>query len=113
MVGDSATSNKFETIEAPVTNRTKSLETQAHLHTTLNKSRDERTVTTTPSDTTCNGRGSLETVNGLSIKGHMHCIIFSDTRHFTRIEIIYGRRLQDFEEVRNPKGARNESYLVA
>ena len=44
MVGDSEASNKFETLEAPVTNRTKSLETQAHLHTTLNKSRDERTV---------------------------------------------------------------------
>ena len=48
MVGDSEASNKFETLEAPVTNRTKSLETQAHLHTTLNKSRDERTVVNGP-----------------------------------------------------------------
>jgi len=111
MAGDSATSNKFETIEAPVTNRTKSLETQAHLHTTLNKSRDERTVTSTPSDTTCNGRGSLETVNGLIIKGDEHRIILVTLD--TSQEFIYGRRLQDFEQVRNPKGARNESYLVA
>ena len=44
MVGDSEVSNKFEALEAPVTNRTKSLETQAHLHTTLNKPRDEITV---------------------------------------------------------------------
>jgi len=104
MVGDSATSNKFETIEAPVTNRIKSLETQAHLHTTLNKSRDERTVTTTPSDTTCNGRGSLETVNGLIIKGTgtVPFLLTFDT--FTRVRFMAGnfRTSNKFETPRAP-----------
>ena len=65
MVGDSRTSNKFETLEAPITNHTKQLETQAHLHTTLNKSRDERTVTNRLTVALYSGTSSAETVDQL------------------------------------------------